>query len=321
LFYGQRVRSIWYIAVIPVGIVLLALLTFAYPDIGLRIIVINAFSFAVLLEILELLTRQVPVELRTKSVSLLLNVIFILALNVFRVIALLIDPPKSQDFFNQSIFEKLFMILNMLSLLYLILNLAMLVSRRLLMEISAEEIKFNTIFNHAPYASMITHAVSGRVIGINSEMLKLLGFQTNDVIGVSVADLKIWIDPKDREHVINRLKAGESIDGQEQVFRHRDGSIVQTLFSAVLVRINQEDFIISTMKDIGEIIRLRTELKELASHDPMTKLPNRTQFKEYLTMQIAHCSRTGEKLAVIMFDVMILKILTIHTGMTLVIRF
>jgi PAS domain S-box-containing protein len=190
----------------------------------------------------------------------------------------IIEKSENQDLFTQSIHENIYFIVNMIVLMYLMINLSMLVSRRLLNDVAISEEKFNTIFHHAPYASLITEADTGTILEVNREMLELLGYTREEVIGRSVLELKFYTSESRREELINLVTYRGNISGIENEFIRKDGSRVKTLFSANRIKINDKNALISTMKDITEITNLREKLDYLATHDMLTGIPNRRYF-------------------------------------------
>ena len=120
-----------------------------------------------------------------------------------------LDNSGNQDFFSQSIHENIYFIINMIVLMYLMINLAMLVSRRLLHDISEKEEKFNTIFHNAPYAALITEEETGIILEVNKEMLDLLGYERSEVEGRTVFDLEFYPDASSRNKLIEIVRKRE----------------------------------------------------------------------------------------------------------------
>jgi diguanylate cyclase (GGDEF)-like protein/PAS domain S-box-containing protein len=55
-------------------------------------------------------------------------------------------------------------------------------------------------------------------------------------------------------------------------------------------------------EDITERQRAEERIKQLAYHDPLTGLPNRTLFYDRMDVALAHAKRSGDKLAVLLMD-------------------
>ncbi|HOO89425.1 MAG TPA: diguanylate cyclase [Syntrophales bacterium] len=59
---------------------------------------------------------------------------------------------------------------------------------------------------------------------------------------------------------------------------------------------------IITSIDITERKRVEARLSHLATHDPLTGLPNRILFDDRLSLELAHAQRNGKKLAIMLLD-------------------
>lgn len=296
---NYRLNSIF----IAVSIGLLAYFTYANPNIGARVIIVDMVYVLFFSQALWILFKKTSPEFYSITQPLKVNSAIFILLNLVRIINAIVHPPQTLDFFSQNIFEIIVLTLNILVLLYLIINLAMLVPKKLLSDVKKEENKFNTIFHSAPYGVSITRADDGKIIEINDEMLELMRYTKQEAIGKSIFELNTWEDVKQRNKIVKDLRAGKNINGIELKFNDKNNSVVHGLFSAVLVNMGGEEYVISTLKDISEINKLKEELKNMATHDGLTKLPNRLRFYEYFEKQAAHASRTGEELAVVMADI------------------
>ena len=56
------------------------------------------------------------------------------------------------------------------------------------------------------------------------------------------------------------------------------------------------------VRDISDHVRHEAELAHLASHDPLTGLPNRRAFHERLEQEVEHARRHGQPLSVVILD-------------------
>lgn len=310
LFYAGliiffKVKSSYYHNIFIVIIALLFLVYFTYVNSSLtyRIILIDLSYIIIFAQALYLFIFKIKTCNKNISYIFIVNIILLIILNVYRTIMKIFDNPDSQDLFTQSIHENIYFIANMVVLMYLMINLSMLVSRRLLNDATENEEKFNTIFHHAPYASLITELATGIVMEANKEMLELMGYTKEEVIGRSVIELKIYTSEARREELINLTTSHGNISSVENEFIRKDGSRVKTLFSANKIKINDKDALISTMKDITEITNLQEELDYLATHDMLTGLPNRRCFHDNFNTRIKNFYENNENFVVAIFDI------------------
>lgn len=303
LFMGEDGGSALNYILLAVVLAVIAYFTYVKPDIRIRVLMVNGTYLLIFSQVLSILRRNRAKCLANSVIPLEVSVASIIGLNFLRILGQFLYPSQSQDLFSQNLTDQIFVVAHTMAVTYLVMNLTLLISGRLLAEVRAEEAKFNKLFHSAPYAVVITNAKTGSVLEVNDEMLELLGYGIEEVRGRDSISLRAWVDPRQREHVISELMAGREIDGLEMDFRGKDGKLVHTLYSASLIAINGEEHIISSMKDISEINNLKLKLEKMATHDFLTGLPNRAFFYDSFTRSLAHAARAGEKLAVMMFDI------------------
>jgi diguanylate cyclase (GGDEF)-like protein/PAS domain S-box-containing protein len=303
LFYGIKKSIVPSIIALSAVTFLQAFYTYYDPDIRARIIIISIALSIIYGHSLWLLLMEISPKQRAVSKALIWNTAIIILLNLYRIVVHVFFSTDQSGLLQQSFLDNLFLILQVPVVLMLVFNMIVLVSNFMMIEIQEEETKFNSIFQSAPYAAVITNIDDSKVIEANDEVLKLLEYDKQEFVGRTLLELGIWIDPNQRTTLIHELKIDGTINGRELTFRSKSGKVVPVLFSASIVKLNGKEYIVSTMKDISEIDRLKKELEELASHDMLTGLPNRRKFDEISAIQLARAARSREKMAMVMFDI------------------
>lgn len=114
------------------------------------------------------------------------------------------------------------------------------------------------------------------------------------------------IHPDDKatyQHNQRKMLAGESMETEYRIV-HADGSITWVHDNAHVS--NQSDgtiVIYATIYDITERKKNENRIHYLATHDPLTKLPNRIMFREILEHALEFAKRNDQKLAVFFLDI------------------
>jgi two-component system, cell cycle sensor histidine kinase and response regulator CckA len=126
----------------------------------------------------------------------------------------------------------------------------------------ASEEKFRLAFMTSPDAINLNRVYDGMYLDSNDGFAKIMGYAREDVIGKNSLELNIWDDPKDRERLVATLERQGVVENMEAGFRGKDGRIRIGLMSACVYRINQEDVILSITRDITELKRAETALRE-----------------------------------------------------------
>ncbi|GAB4535666.1 MAG: hypothetical protein Kow0063_20220 [Anaerolineae bacterium] len=124
------------------------------------------------------------------------------------------------------------------------------------------EEKFRLAFHTNPDSINLNRLSDGLYIDINEGFTRLMGYTREEVIGKTSLELDIWVDPKDRERLVEGLMATGSVDNLEARFRRKSGQIGIGLMSARVLRINQEDVILSITRDITARKQMEEELRE-----------------------------------------------------------
>ncbi len=124
---------------------------------------------------------------------------------------------------------------------------------------SSEE-KFSKAFQTNPALMSISTPDDGRFIDVNEAFLEALGYTRAEVIGRTSAELKIFTEPGQRQAIRHRLQREGVVKGFEVVVRTKPGKLLQGLFSADYIHIQDRPYWLSVMVDITAHQQAREEL-------------------------------------------------------------
>ena len=272
------------------------------PNMTMREILISAMIVIIFSQICWLLLRRVALDLRyvTRITGVVLGCYVVVSL--VRMILLIIFPLQTSDFFKSGLIDSLSITSYIMISVCFTISMILMVNRRLLGEVQAQEEKFTIAFHSSPYVIMITRSSDGGIIEVNDGFVNIIGHQYADVIGKTTIDLCIWAKDEDRVAIVNELSKDNKVQGVEFQFRKKSGSMMTGLFSAKIIMINNEKCILSSISDITELSQMKQMLQDMATHDALTGLPNRRLFYDRFNIALANAQRKNKKLAVVSLD-------------------
>jgi diguanylate cyclase len=140
----------------------------------------------------------------------------------------------------------------------------------------------------------------GRILFVNARFEPVFGYNTAEVLGRRTFDL---IHPDDRAATMasaHRVMGGEPQRHFRNRYVHKDGHSVDIQWSARWLP--EYGVRIGVGREVTELRRAEQALEHLATHDPLTGLPNRHRLQRELQSAMAHAAQTDEGLAVLYVD-------------------
>ncbi len=125
------------------------------------------------------------------------------------------------------------------------------------------EEKFRLSFMTALDAYFWTNLEEDRIIEINPAFENLFGVTRDEVIGKMFLDLDIFYDPDKPKKFLSELKSKDFVKDIELKGKRKDEQTITVLFSASKLLINNQTFILGTIKDITSHRMLEAENKKL----------------------------------------------------------
>jgi diguanylate cyclase (GGDEF)-like protein/PAS domain S-box-containing protein len=144
----------------------------------------------------------------------------------------------------------------------------------------------------------------GTLTFVNEAYCRYFGKKRDELIGSSFMPLIPEEDQKFVEEQIISL----SLENPVATYEHRvilpDGRIRWQQCTDRAIFDEQGRFIEfqSVGRDITERVQAEEQLVYIATHDPLTGLPNRRLFNDRLTLELAHTQRNRQKLVVMLLD-------------------
>lgn len=123
------------------------------------------------------------------------------------------------------------------------------------------EARLHLLFTHAPDPVLLTRWPEGDVVETNEVFLEGFGFQLNQVLGKTVPELNLWLEPERRQRFLEELNLHGQIDNFETRFRNSQGGEVHVLISGRVVNLDGESLLVTNLRDITQRKVAETELR------------------------------------------------------------
>lgn len=114
------------------------------------------------------------------------------------------------------------------------------------------EEKFAKTFHQSPISMTLTSARNHRYLDVNNAFERDTGWRRDEVIGRTPFDLKIWVDPDERERLAKDVLEQGQLRDYEIHFRRKDERQGVGLVSAELIQVGDEPCILAAIVDITD---------------------------------------------------------------------
>lgn len=125
------------------------------------------------------------------------------------------------------------------------------------------EEKYRVAFNSTPDAITITEIPNNRYVYVNDAFTKLTGYCRQEALGRTPLDLKLFVEPADREKLLRMLDETGEISGYELRMRHKDGFVFDSLISVRRLRYENKECVFAVAKDITAVKKAEREKASL----------------------------------------------------------
>lgn len=236
---------------------------FVQPNLAARSLNLSVGLLIICFQCMWLLVHRVEAGMR--QLTLGVGIVFgaYCLVSIVRIVDFFIGMGATNDYFQSGAFESLILISYQMLFILLTYSLALMFNKRLLVEVKTQEEKFSKAFHSSPYAIMLTRLSDGQIIEVNDGFLNITGYQYAEIMGKTTVGLQFWDKEEDRVVAVNELSKIGKVKGREFQFRKKSGEMITGLFSAEIIPINNQEFVLSSISDITERKRAEVEREKL----------------------------------------------------------
>jgi len=124
--------------------------------------------------------------------------------------------------------------------------------RRIEQGLRESERKFRAVFESSPVAKVIVDLADGRIVEANRAWLDLLGFNVDEVIGRTSAELGIWPEAPGIEAMYGAIATEQGFRQAEVTLRGKEGNEITALVSGETLELGGRTHLIGVAIDVSE---------------------------------------------------------------------
>jgi PAS domain S-box-containing protein len=217
------------------------------PNLAARNLNLSAGLLIICFQCMWLLVYGVESGMRrlTLGVGMVFGVYCLVS--IVRIVGFFTRSHAANNYFQSGAFESLILISYQMLFILLTYSLALMVNKRLLVEVTTQEEKFAKAFRSSPYAITLTRLSDGQILEVNDGFSNISGYPYAEVIGKATVDLHLWDKEEDRAVAVNALSKSGKVRDKEFQFRKKSGERITGLFSADIIRINDQDASVTSL--------------------------------------------------------------------------
>jgi PAS domain S-box-containing protein len=122
--------------------------------------------------------------------------------------------------------------------------------------------KYRHVFFAAPDYVAFSRVENGMYIDVNPGFEQLTGYMRNEAVGHTSLELGIWPEKTLRDRFVEALRQTGSLHAYPATFKMRSGELRNVEISGNIVRLDNDDVMVTVIRDITERMRNEEELNE-----------------------------------------------------------
>jgi PAS domain S-box-containing protein len=127
-------------------------------------------------------------------------------------------------------------------------------------QLQESEVRYRTAFMTSPEPIILSRLPDGKYLDVNVGFERTFGWRRDEVIGRTSQDLGIWNKEEHRTEFIRLVQNQERVEGYETVFLTKQGDAVASLVSSNCISIDDQNCILTVVRDITERQRITDAL-------------------------------------------------------------
>ena len=122
-------------------------------------------------------------------------------------------------------------------------------------------------FENNPYPMAISKIDTGEYVNVNNAFLEVLGYEAYEVIGMKSTEINMFSDKEQRDEVIEKMKKNGRLKSEDLDIQNKKGEKRKGLFSADIIEINNEKYLLTGFIDVTEEKKQKERLKYISDEN------------------------------------------------------
>jgi PAS domain S-box-containing protein len=123
------------------------------------------------------------------------------------------------------------------------------------------EVRFRQLFHSVPNPISLTRLSDGRFLDVNDAFTESIGWSREEVIGKTSIEIGLWLNEAERETMMDKIRAGETIRNAEIHLRIRTGEIRDYLASVDAMQLDGTPCLLVASTDVTKQLQAVSLLK------------------------------------------------------------
>jgi PAS domain S-box-containing protein len=152
--------------------------------------------------------------------------------------------------------------------------------------------RFSKAFQASPIPIAIRSLREERYVDVNESFLRTTGYQREEVIGRTPAELRIYVDPELQAKLTEQLQSGRPVRNLGTKLRGKSNDVRDIILSAELFTLGSEPHVLVIAQDISENVNLENQLRQAQKMEAVGQLAAGVahDFNNLLTVIQGHAS-------------------------------
>jgi diguanylate cyclase (GGDEF)-like protein/PAS domain S-box-containing protein len=124
------------------------------------------------------------------------------------------------------------------------------------------EERYRTAFQTSIDTITISREDDGKYVDVNQAFCRIHGFERDEAIGRTSSELNIWVNPEDRQRMVNALRENSFCRDMEFQFAKKNGQKFWGLMSGARIEIDGVPSILIVVRDVSEVKAVAEALRQ-----------------------------------------------------------